>query len=518
MAKRQPKIVVLKEDQLGVQGVTESVMSAAAVKRDTPIDAVATMQTEFEPAPDSVLENTEFGFSAMELTDAEAEKIKKSPEVEDVVDDEMQYAFAPYDPPGAMVMEDQGDLAQEDYDEALLELDEDEMQALEEEIDDEINPMFLTEEQAPSAAELDLLTQREPSLTEAEIAIEHTLLDAGAEATGEALAPAKGELGNLAPAIRQVFSYLTEQKRPLTEVSDEELETVLRTSRLREALAEPLALRDIILPNIRQIYANYAWRYARGAGVRLAIVDTGIAPHVDLRIYGGVSFVPGVRSWRDDHGHGTHVAGTAAAALNNRGIAGVAPLARLYAVKVLNRQGSGRLSWILNGLTWCYLRRMHVVNLSLGSRWPRHNPNEFNTAYEAAGRRLRRRGILPIAAAGNSSGPVGNPARCPSFMAVSAIDGRRRRAGFSNFGPQTEVCAPGVQILSTVPGGYGRKSGTSMSSPHVAGTAALVKSRRPTWHGDVIRRHMMRTALDLGRPGRDWVFGYGQVNAYRAVR
>ena len=104
-------------------------------------------------------------------------------------------------------------------------------------------------------------------------------------------------------------------------------------------------------------------------------------------------------------------------------------------------------------------------------------------------------------------------------MAVSAIDCRRRRASFSSYGPQVEICAPGVSVLSTVPpNGYRRLSGTSMASPHVAGVAALVKRRRPSWSGDTIRIRLWRTALDLGRPGRDWFFGYGQVRAYHAVR
>ena len=85
-------------------------------------------------------------------------------------------------------------------------------------------------------------------------------------------------------------------------------------------------------------------------------------------------------------------------------------------------------------------------------------------------------------------------------------------------GPQVEIAAPGVNIISTIPGGrYGSKSGTSMATPHVTGVAALVKQRHPSWHGDHIRRQLCLTALDLGSPGRDWLYGCGQVNAWRAV-
>jgi len=307
------------------------------------------------------------------------------------------------------------------------------------------------------------------------------------------------------------------------EVSDDKISEILAGQGLEAGSSTAAAVRDYITCGLRIIYAPYAWRYSTGAGVRVAVVDTGITPrHPDLRVYGGVSFVPGVTSWADDHSHGTHCAGTVAATLNNRGLVGVAPNASLYAVKVLNRAGSGQTSWILNGLSWCYRARMHVVNLSLGSLASNHNVNDYSRAYESAGRRLRSRGILAVAAAGNSgrtSRPyVGNPARCPSFMAVSSVDCQRRRASSSSYGPQVEITAPGVSVWSTVPtSGYGQKSGTSMATPHVVGVAALVKRRRPHWHGDTIRVHLRRTALDLGASGHDWFFGFGQVNAYRAV-
>ena len=232
-----------------------------------------------------------------------------------------------------------------------------------------------------------------------------------------------------------------------------------------------------------------------GPGVRVAVVDTGITGrHPDLRVLGGANFTSASRRWDDDHGHGTHVAGTIAARRNRRGIVGVAPDARLYAVKVLNSRGRGKLSGILNGLGWCVRARMHIVNLSLGSRERSHNIGVYNRAYERAGRRLRTRGILAVAAAGNDNEAVGNPARCPSFMAVSAIDLRRRRASFSCFGRQVEVAAPGVGILSTSPPNrYRTLNGTSMATPHVAGVAALVKVRHPSWHGDKIRLRLRRT-------------------------
>lgn len=509
MEERHPKIVILKEEASRQPGVSGEVLKAAKISRESPAAALDLMATEFEPTPDSVMETPEGGFFTGEFTDTDVEALKKNKQVEDVVDDEIQYAYGPRLEGSDLLIRESEELA-EDFDEAILEHDEAELRALEEELNQDLAAP--TEE--PTAEEMNLVVSYESALTEEDIEIEHALLDL-AEGAPDILPEALRDPALTLPAVRGLFRTLKEQGRALDEVSDEDMKVLLRA---RGLLAPEILAADVILPNIRMIYANLAWRFSMGAGARVAIVDTGISPHPDLAIRGGVSYVPGVGSWRDDHGHGTHVAGITAALLNGRGIVGVAPRARVYAVKVLDRTGRGRLSSILNGLMWCYARHMHVVNLSLGSPFSSHDPRQYNTAYERVGRILRSRGILLVAAAGNDRmRPVGNPARCPSYMAVSAIDFRRRFAPFSNIGPQVEICAPGVQILSTVPAGYRRMSGTSMAAPHVTGAGALVKGRYPTLHGDVVRRRLIQTALDLGRPGRDWFFGAGQVNAYRAV-
>lgn len=512
MAQHKPKIVVLKESKVGVPEAADEVLKAASIKREHSEESVSKMQSDYEPAELDVMANSTFGYFATGLTDSEVAKLQESDDVEEVVDDEEVFAFDPDVPAGGTMVRPEEDIG-EDFDEALLEHDADEMRALE----DELNPDLFIPTEEPGAEDIRLATELEPSLTEDDIAIEHALLDLSEGRGAEFPMPPGVWPAEMTPVVRSVLATLSEQNRTPDQVGDEELGALLRSS---VAPAPVAAAADVILPNIRMIYAHYAWRYSTGARARMAVLDTGISPHLDLRIIGGVSYVPGVASWRDDHGHGTHVSGTAAALLNGRGIVGVAPRASLYAVKVLNRIGRGYKSWILNGLAWCYHRRMHVVNMSLGSNFHTHDPRQYDTLYERYGRILRSRGILIVAAAGNSyRRPVGNPARCPSYMAVSAIDYRRRFAGFSSIGPQVEICAPGVQILSTVPGNrYGRSSGTSMATPHVTGTAALVKSRNPSWHGDVIRHKLWRTALDLGTPGRDWFYGYGQVNAYRAVR
>ena len=293
---------------------------------------------------------------------------------------------------------------------------------------------------------------------------------------------------------------------------------------LTEQLSNSTANLDYVGYGIRQIFADQAWQYSKGAGVNVAILDTGAdAGHRDLRISGGISFVPGVASWADDEGHGTHVAGIVGAVDNGSGVIGVAPDANIFAVKVLGGGKPSSIIVILNGLLWAARNNMHVVNLSLGKPAKCHDPKKYSLSYDRVGKLLRRKGIVSIVAAGNHGAKtnsfVTDPGRSPSFMAVAAVDSERKRAPFSSFGPQVEIAAPGVKIWSTYPqNSYRQLSGTSMAAPFVAGAAALIKSRYPSMHGDEIRRRLYRSATDLGMAGRDWFAGYGLVNALRAIR
>ncbi len=516
MPPRSKSRIVLYKDDVNAEQVIGQVVKSPAI-----VDAYAKMQTDFKPEGKTVQVNKDGAFMVASLTDNEARKISDMPEVLEVVDDIEVFALnegVPEDESSPFPDEGPADGPLDLNEEHLL-LEPEDLEMLEaapfpewDGEDDLISP-----EAAAAATQIGADGIDEIAFLEQQLAGEEL-----PQEVSDQLQKLSMPKDKLLCIVKTILGCLSESESDPTTVSDERIEALLKEVTAKDQ-AGVLAARDVILWSIRLIYANYAWRYSTGACVRVAVIDTGIDPcHPDLRVYGGVSYVPGRTSWRDNHGHGTHVAGTIAAVWNRRGIVGVAPNARLYAVKVLNRQGSGRLSWILNGLVWCYRHRMHVVNLSLGSGATTHNVSVFNRAYEQAGRLLRRRGILCVAAAGNSgrtSRPyVGNPARCLSFMAVSAIDSRRRRASFSSYGPQVEIAAPGANIISTVPGGgYRSMSGTSMACPHVAGVAALIKRRHPSWHGDRIRVHMWRTALDLGIAGRDWLYGYGQVNAWRAV-
>ncbi len=253
-----------------------------------------------------------------------------------------------------------------------------------------------------------------------------------------------------------------------------------------------------------------------GGGVRVAILDTGIdLDHPDLQanIKGGINTINPRKSPDDDNGHGTHVAGIIAAVDNAVGVIGTAPEAWLYAVKVLNRQGSGYVSDIIEGLQWCIANGMQVVNMSFGTS---SDVQSLHDAIVAA----YNSGIVLVAAAGNS-GPADNtvlyPAKYPEVIAVSATDENNCIAEWSSRGPEVELAAPGNNIYSTFKGGgYATISGTSMASPHVAGSAALVIASGVTDKSEV-RSKLQSTADDLGSPGKDNLYGYGLVDAQEAA-
>ena len=178
---------------------------------------------------------------------------------------------------------------------------------------------------------------------------------------------------------------------------------------------------------------------------------------------------------------------------------------------MLNRAGSGQWSWLIAGLDWVLnKKRMHIASMSMGGAGA---PNAVKQMCDAA----FNGGVLLVAAAGNSGpGPntVIDPARYDSVIAVSAIDAGNVIAPFSSRGPQVELCAPGVQVLSTIPGGgYGTKSGTSMACPHVSGAAALAWGSHRYADNKTIRRLLAWRSDNLGNPGRDELYGFGRVDA-----
>ncbi|MBW2964013.1 S8 family peptidase [Candidatus Woesearchaeota archaeon] len=253
-----------------------------------------------------------------------------------------------------------------------------------------------------------------------------------------------------------------------------------------------------------------------GAGVDVCIIDTGVdQDHADLaaNIKAGINYVPtgkviDLSKWNDDNGHGTHVAGTIAALNNDIGVVGVAPDANLLIVKALNRKGSGYMSDVAAGMDWCVAHGAKVISMSLGSATDVSYVHDAADAAYAAG-------ALLVAAAGNEyPAPVIYPAAYDSVIAVAATDNTDAHAYFSNAGPEVELAAPGVSILSTWnDGGYNTISGTSMATPHVAGVAALLYQANATIPNTAVRQMLDDSAEDLGDAGRDNLFGFGLVSA-----
>ena len=275
-------------------------------------------------------------------------------------------------------------------------------------------------------------------------------------------------------------------------------------------------VKQVIPWGVDRIDADLAWTTSTGAGVKVAVVDTGIFKrHKDLKanIKGGYNCIAESDDFNDDHGHGTHCAGIIAAVDNTIGVIGVAPEAWLYGVKVLDASGSGYLSDCVQGIEWCVDNGMDIVSMSWGGYgdWP-----TLEDACDAAW----AAGLVLVGAAGNESylTPDLMPAGYSSVIAVSATDSSDNLAYFSNYGYEIEVAAPGVSIYSTyLRNSYAYMSGTSMACPHVSGVAALILAVYPQYTNDLVRQTLQSTAEDLGAPGWDIYYGYGLVDAEAAV-
>ena len=238
--------------------------------------------------------------------------------------------------------------------------------------------------------------------------------------------------------------------------------------------------------NLDMIGAPEAWATnangpgATGKGVTIAVVDTGIDyNHREFkgRIRAGYDFVDGDSIAEDSNGHGTHVAGTIAAAKDGRGMTGVAHDAKIMPIRVLDEDGAGYLSDVIRGIRWATNNGADVINLSLGG-------TGYSQAMADAIRHASSRGTVVVMAAGNAGGASPEYPAAHAIdhgIAVGAVQRDGRLANFSNrAGSQLldYVTAPGVGITSTLPGNrYGRYSGTSMAAPHVAGVAGLLKSQ-----------------------------------------
>lgn len=278
--------------------------------------------------------------------------------------------------------------------------------------------------------------------------------------------------------------------------------------------------------HMKRAGAESAWEYACGQGVTVSVVDTGIACYdaegfmkgTDLAgttCVAGYNFVGKNEIAADDQGHGTHVAGTIAQTTNNGvGVAGLAHCAKLMPVKVLSARGWGTMADVAEGIRWSADHGAQVINLSLGA------PVKSKVVENAVNHAIKK-GVVVVAAAGNSGRSVGWPAAYPGVIAVSATDKNDSIAWFSSRGPQVAIGAPGVGVTQQTICEAGKNkceqwgvfNGTSMASPHVAGAAALLVGQGIT-NPESVKAILQATAT----PKEDTnLFGAGILEAGKAA-
>lgn len=281
--------------------------------------------------------------------------------------------------------------------------------------------------------------------------------------------------------------------------------------------------------NLQSIGMTEAWQTSRGQGAVVAVIDTGVSRVSDLKqtkLVSGYDFVNDRRDASDDHGHGTHVAGTVAQSTNNRhGVAGIAYEAKIMPLKVLAASGGGTTSDIAEAIRFAADHNVDVINMSLGG-------GGFSEAMDEAIAYAHNKGVTLVAAAGNAGRNAAEfPARYNHVIAVSATGPDGLKAGYSNYGAGVDISAPGGAIVNasdrtqgilqnTVDAKTGKSifeyfQGTSMASPHVAGVAALIRAQG-IQNPDQIERILTRSATPVERDPLNH-FGAGRLNAAAAV-
>jgi thermitase len=304
------------------------------------------------------------------------------------------------------------------------------------------------------------------------------------------------------------------------------LEALGRNPNIEFAERDPVA-QALLVPNdphygsqwhLPKINAPAAWDLGTGdRNTVIAVLDTGVAySHPDLKgkVLQGYNFIGNNTNAADDQGHGTLVAGAAAAISNNSaGVSGVAWQNLILPVKVLDANGSGSHSAIANGIVYAADQGARVINLSLGST------SGSSTLESAVKYAWNKNAVLVAAAGNNGNNTLVYPAAYGQVIGVSGLTSSDVLATWSSYGTHVSLAAPGANILTTtMSGSYGYASGTSLASPLVAGVAGLVAAATPELLNGEVREVVEKTATDLGAAGFDTLYGNGRVNAAAAVK
>ncbi len=275
---------------------------------------------------------------------------------------------------------------------------------------------------------------------------------------------------------------------------------------------------------LEAINATQAWNYfiyAKKTPIVVAVIDTGInTSHPDLigKIAEGGKDFAETGSIEDEHGHGTAVAGIIAANTNNGiGVAGVCgyfdvKVLPLKVVKIVDGKPLISLDKVLEALEYAIQKNVDIINISLG------NP-EYNRLENYKIQKVISKGITVVAAGGNDKDDRLNyPASYDNVISVGSIDENKSRSDFSNFNDKIDYVAPGRSVQTCkLDGGYGEQSGTSFSSPIVAGLIANLKSLSPDISLSEINQVLQATTIDLGASGKDNYYGYGLIQNHEAI-
>jgi len=303
----------------------------------------------------------------------------------------------------------------------------------------------------------------------------------------------------------------------------EKVESAFRNNDAVEFVEKDFLLEPTAIPNdpgfsnqwyLTTIKAPEAWDITTGiSSIPIAILDTGVDPtHPDLqgKLISGYNFYDNNNEWSDVFGHGTKVAGSAAAITNNGiGVAGVAQNNQIIPIRITNTEGWARYSAMSEGIIYAADQGAKAANLSF---------HIFNgDTLNSAAKYMYDKGGWVVASGGNT-GVYENYSDNPYIISVGATDSSDEITYFSSQGPYIDFAAPGSTIYTTKRGGtYDYAAGTSFSSPITAGVIALLFSNNPSMSPDQVYDALKNSAVDLGAPGRDDSYGWGRIDAYGAL-